>query len=37
MCGGRGCIRACMVSLEQRKALKNEFKQPFRRRPKWWG
>ena len=36
MCGGRGCLRACMVHLEQRGVLQNQFDSPFRRRPKWW-
>jgi ferredoxin len=35
MCGGRGCVRACMIHLEKRNVLKNKFKQPFRRRPPW--
>ncbi len=33
--GGRGCIRACMIHLEERGVLKNRFKNPFRRRPTW--
>lgn len=35
VCGGRGCIRECMVSMEQRGVLGNAFKQKFRRRPEW--
>jgi len=35
MCGGRGCIRACMVHLEERGILKNRFHTPFRKRPAW--
>jgi hypothetical protein len=35
VCGGRGCVRACMISLEKRGVLLNRFKQPFRRRPTW--
>jgi ferredoxin len=35
MCGGRGCMRACMIHLEKRGVLKNKFKHPFRRRPPW--
>lgn len=35
ICGGRGCIRACMISLESRGVLENKFKQEFRRRPEW--
>jgi len=33
--GGCGCIRECMIHLEKKGALKNEFKEPFRRRPPW--
>jgi ferredoxin len=33
--GARGCIRACMIHLEQEGKLKNTFDQPFRRRPEW--
>lgn len=35
VCGGRGCIRACMIGLEQRGVLQNKFKEKFRRRPQW--
>ena len=35
ICGGRGCVRACMVNLEKRGVLENKFKEPFRRRPAW--
>jgi ferredoxin len=35
ICGGRGCIRACMISLEARGMLKNRFHSPFRRRKPW--
>ncbi len=35
ICGGRGCIRACMVNLEKRDVLKNKFKTPFRREKPW--
>ena len=35
ICGGRGCIRACMVHLEERGILKNKFKNPFRKRKPW--
>lgn len=35
ICGGRGCMRACMISLEARGVLKNKFQQPFRRRKPW--
>ncbi|OGV51721.1 MAG: hypothetical protein A2017_10285 [Lentisphaerae bacterium GWF2_44_16] len=33
--GGRGCVRACMIHLEQQGKLKNKFKMPFRRRKPW--
>ena len=33
--GARGCIRACMIHLEQQGKLKNVFKEPFRRRKPW--
>ena len=36
MCGGRGCLRACMVHLEKRGVLENQFELPFRRRRPWW-
>jgi ferredoxin len=35
ICAGRGCIRACMVHLEERGVLRNEFETPFRRRKPW--
>lgn len=35
ICGGAGCVRACMMSLEARKAIENCFEQPFRRRKPW--
>lgn len=35
VCGGKGCLRACMISLENRKILKNKFIQKFRRRKPW--
>jgi epoxyqueuosine reductase len=35
-CGGRGCIRACMVHLEERGVLKQRFRTPFRKRRPWW-
>ena len=35
ICGGRGCMRACMMSLEARGILENKFDAPFRRRPQW--
>jgi ferredoxin len=35
VCGGRGCMRACMVNLEKRDVLGNKFDEPFRRRKPW--
>ncbi|HOM82897.1 MAG TPA: hypothetical protein PLZ94_14045 [Armatimonadota bacterium] len=35
ICGGRGCLRACMINLEKRDVLGNKFDQPFRRRKPW--
>lgn len=35
VCGARGCTRACMISLESRGVLQNNFKERFRRRPQW--
>ena len=35
MCGGRGCLRACMVHLEETGRLSREFKSPFRKRKPW--
>ncbi len=35
VCGARGCMRACMISLEKRGVLSNKFRQPFRRRKPW--
>jgi hypothetical protein len=36
ICGGRGCIRACMVHLENKGTLKKRFRTPFRKREPWW-
>lgn len=33
--GARGCVRACMIHLEQQGKLKNKFKEEFRRRKPW--
>lgn len=33
--GAAGCIRACMVHLEQRDKLKNKFHEPFRTKKPW--
>ena len=35
ICGGRGCIRACMIHLEERGVLQNKFHEKFRRRKPW--
>lgn len=35
VCGGKGCVRACMISLEARGAVGNQFKDKFRRRKPW--
>jgi ferredoxin len=36
MCGGRGCLRACMIHLEEKGVLKNRFHGTFRKRTPWW-
>ncbi len=33
--GARGCIRACMIHLEEKGVLKNKFERPFRTRKPW--
>jgi ferredoxin len=33
--GAAGCIRACMIHLEEQGKLKNAFKNPFRKRKPW--
>lgn len=33
--GARGCIRACMIHLEERGVLGNKFHAPFRRKKLW--
>ncbi len=35
VCGGMGCLRACMIHLESRGVLANRFEKPFRRRKPW--
>ena len=35
VCGARGCTRACMISLESRGVLRNQFQDKFRRRKQW--
>ena len=36
MCAGRGCIRECMIHLEQEGKVINRFRSPFRKREPWW-
>ncbi len=33
--GAAGCIRACMIHLEEKGVLRNKFKSPFRKRKPW--
>jgi hypothetical protein len=33
--GASGCIRACMIHLEEQDKLDNKFQTPFRRRKAW--
>lgn len=35
ICGSRGCMRACMIRLEERGAIENTFEHPFRIRKPW--
>ena len=35
ICGARGCMRECMIHLEEQGKLANRFHAPFRRRPAW--
>ena len=35
ICGGQGCMRACMIGLEKRGVLHNKFHREFRRRAPW--
>ena len=35
ICGGAGCMRACLVNLEKRGVLSNKFKKPFRTSKPW--
>lgn len=35
ICGARGCMRACMIHLEEQGRLENRFRNPFRRRKPW--
>ncbi len=36
ICGAAGCIRACMIHLEERGRITQTFKTPFRLRKPWW-
>ena len=33
--GASGCIRACMIHLDERRKLGNRFLNPFRRKAPW--
>jgi len=35
ICGSRGCMRACMIHLEERDAVENTFENRFRIRKPW--
>ena len=35
LCGAKGCIRACMDSLEKSNRIENKFKNPFYRKKGW--
>lgn len=35
ICGGRGCMRGCMITLEERGVVGNKFHEKFRRRKPW--
>ncbi len=35
VCGGRGCVRECMIQMEKRGVLENKFQDKFRRRTPW--
>lgn len=35
ICGARGCMRACMIHLEEQGKLGNSFERPFRVRKPW--
>lgn len=35
ICGARGCIRACMIHLEEKGRIRNLFHHPFRKREPW--
>ncbi len=35
LCGARGCMRACMIHLEESGRIQNTFHNPFRKRKPW--
>jgi len=35
ICGAKGCMRACMIHLEERGVVGNKFHTPFRRKKLW--
>jgi len=35
ICGGRGCIRACLAHLDKKGVLTHKFKTPFREKKQW--
>ncbi|MFH1378607.1 MAG: hypothetical protein ABIH86_07635 [Planctomycetota bacterium] len=35
ICGAKGCIRECMIHLEETNRIGNQFKNPFRKRRAW--
>ena len=35
VCGARGCIRACMDTLEKSHRIENTFEEPFYKKPSW--
>jgi epoxyqueuosine reductase len=35
LCGARGCIRACMIHMEEKRKIGNLFHNKFRKRPAW--
>jgi ferredoxin len=36
ICGAAGCVRACMIHLEEKGRISQVFKAPFRVRTPWW-
>jgi ferredoxin len=36
ICGAAGCVRACMIHLEEKGRISQSFKTPFRVRAPWW-